>query len=242
MKTSLCVLLLFLTFYSLGQDSLRFFENGKAGLKHRDGRIILEPKYTDLIIEANGIRLYDDGLQGYLPKGSTKIIPVEYEDISLNFQYFEAKKNGGTIDLYRGSELIAGDLDIGLQLTDILVETNLVIIRRDEQSGIIDPEGKIVVPVEYGAIEQLPCFEYRLNNSILVNYVLLLDKSDYFYSPELGGFLRFGEPVLYLAKADGILITEQTFSDISFDRELNKFSLTQGEKVIRMNQEFQMDK
>lgn len=241
MKTSICVLVMFLTFHCLSQDSLRFIKNGKVGLMHRDGRIILEPKYTDFTIEADGIRLIDADLQGYLPNGSKKEIPLEYTDVSLNQHYFEAKKPGGTVDLYVGSELIASDLDCGLQMTDMLPAKNWIIIRKEEKSGIIDQKGTIILPMEYSGIEAVSSFQYWLNDSLLVDYMLVLDKSEYFYSPEAEGFMRFGEPVWYLAKADGKLITDSIFTEVSYNPELDELSLRCNNKMAFMNKEFQID-
>jgi hypothetical protein len=241
MKTSFFIIALFLGFNGLGQDSIRVFVNGKVGLNHADGRLILEPIYTDFKIEAPGIRLFDNDLEGYLPKGSEQEIPANYKSISPNNVYFEAQKEGGAIDLYFGSELIATDLDTRIQSTDILLEMDLVIIRRDEKAGIINQKGTIIVPLEYPSIEQVPSFTYILNDSILFNYILVLDKSEYFYSPESEGFLRYGESVLYLAKGDGTLVSDSIFNEVSSDPEMNRISLKHDKKIAFMNDQFQID-
>jgi hypothetical protein len=252
MKTSLYFIFLFISFHAFSQDGelvaskdendtvKRVFVNGKVGLVHTDGRMILEPKYTDLKMEAHGIRLYDNELQGYLPKGSMKIIPANYKGLSPNNVYFEAQTENGTIDLYFGSELIAGDLDNGLGREDILVATDLIIIRKEEKAGIIDQKGTIVVPLEYTVIEVVPSFSYVLKDSILLANILVLDKSDYFYSPESEGFLRLGEPVLYIAKGDGTLITDSVFREVSPNLEKNEVNLIHHGKLAFMNNRFEM--
>ncbi|MDF3029066.1 MAG: hypothetical protein K0S23_3373 [Fluviicola sp.] len=241
MKTSYCIILLFLCFNGFAQDSIRFSVNGKVGLKYKSGTLIVEPKYTDLKIEPDGIRLYDSEFQGYLPKGSNEIIPTNYTEISQIGSYFEARNESGRIDLYLGSKLIAGDLDTGLQMTDILSAKGWVIIRKEEKAGIIDQKGTIILPMEYSGIEAVSSFQYWLNDSSLVNYILVLDKSEYFYSPESEGFLLYGEPVLYLAKADGTLITDSVFTEVSYNAELDEFSLRCNNKLAFMKSGFRID-
>jgi hypothetical protein len=241
MKTSCCIILLFLCFNGLGQDSIRFSVNGKVGLKHKNGTLIVEPKYTDLKIEPDGIRLYDNELQGYLPNGSNQIIPANYVAISPIGSYFEAHNEDGRIDLYLGSDFIAGDLDSGPQMTEVLTATNWIIVRKDEKAGIIDQKGNVVVPMEYSGIEAVSSFQYQLDNSNIVDYILVLDKGDYFYSPESEGFLLYGEPVLYLAKADGTLISDSVFTEVSYNAELDEFSLRCNNKLAFMKSEFRID-
>jgi hypothetical protein len=250
MKTSFYFIFLLISFHAFSQDGIRaeandtvqrVFRNGKVGLVHQDGRQILEPEYTDLRMEALGIRLYNKELQGYLPKGSTEVIPAIYKNLSSNSGYFEAQTENGTIDLYFGSELIASDLDNVLGREDILVATNLIIIRKEEKVGIIDQKGKIIVPMEYAGIETVPSFTYVVKDNIQLNYILVLDKSDYFYSPESEGFLRLGEPVLYLAKLDGTLITDSVFSEVSPNLEKDEYDLRYHEKMAVMNNRFEID-
>lgn len=250
MKTSFYFIFLLISLRAFSQDAIlaetndtvkRVFRNGKVGLVHRDGRQILEPEYTDLRMEALGIRLYDKELQGYLPKGSKEVIPAKYKGLSSNNGYFEAQNENGSIDLYLGSKLIVSDLDNGLQREDILVTTNLIIIRKEEKVGIIDQKGKTIVPMEYAGIESVPSFSYVVKDSIQLNYILVLDKSDYFYSPESEGFLHLGEPVLYLAKGDGTLITDSVFSEVSPNLEKNEFDLRYHEKMAVMNNRFEID-
>nr|WP_294861807.1 hypothetical protein [uncultured Fluviicola sp.] len=253
MKTSFYFILLIISFHTFSQDGelvaskdasdtvKRIFANGKVGLVHANGRQILEPKYTELRMEAHGIRLYDNDLQGYLPKGSKKIIPVKYKGLSPNNVYFEAQTENGTIDLYFGSELIASDLDGGPGRDDILPTNDLIIIRKEEKAGIIDQKGTIIVPMEYAAITSVPSFVYILKDSILFNYILVLDKSDYFFSAESEGFLLLGDPVLYLAKGDGTLITDSVFNDVSQDTEMSLISLKHRQKMASMNNRFEIE-
>lgn len=253
MKISFYFILLFIPFRAFSQDAelvasrdkndtvKRVFVNGKVGLVHTDGRQILEPEYTDVRMEEQGIRLYNKNLQGYLPKGSKEIIPVNYKNITPNNEYFEAENEGGMIDLYFGSKLLASDLDSGLQLMDILFATNCVIIRKEEKAGIMDRKGTLIVPLEYSAIEAKTSFQYNLNDSVITDYILVLDKSEYFYSPESEGFLLYGEPVLYLAKADGILITDSVFSEVFYNPELDEFSLRCNNKLAFMKPDFRID-
>lgn len=252
MKTSFYFILLFTSFRAFSQDGelvashdkndtiKRIFVNGKVGLVHIDGRQILQPEYTDIRMEAHGIRLYDNDLQGYLPKGSKKIIPAKYKGLSPNNVYFEAQTENGTIDLYFGSELIVSDLDGGPGREDILPTNDLIIIRKEEKAGIIDQKGTIIVPIEYAAIESVPSFVYILKDSILFNYILVLDKSDYFFSPESEGFLRLGEPVLHIAKGDGMLITDSVFSEVSLNLEKNEVNLIHQGKMAFMNNRFEI--
>jgi hypothetical protein len=74
-----------------------------------------------------------------------------------------------------------------------------------------------------------------------MNYILVLDKSEYFYSPESEGFLLYGEPVLYLAKADGTLISDSVFTEVSYNAELDEFSLRCNNKLAFMKSEFRID-
>ncbi len=253
MKTSCyCIILLFFSFTGFCQDLKpavvkdegdtlkQIFSKGKVGLVHQNGRQILESKYTGVKVEEFGIRLYDGDLQGYLPNGSSKIIPANYKEITQVEAYFEASTENGTVDLYHGSELIASDLDTGPGESGVL-PGGILIIRKEEKAGIIDQKGNVIIPLEYSGIEAVSSFQYSLDNNTVIDYILVLDKSDYFYSPESEGFLLYGEPVLYLAKADGTRITDSIFTEFSYNIELDEFSLRCNNKLAFMKPGFRID-
>lgn len=198
-------------------DTLKFVKvNGKVGLVHRvSGKQILEPTYTDLKIEPLGIRFFDGELQGYLPNGANQFIPANYTEITQVYNYFGARTENGTIDLYRGTARIADGLDQVPSETDVLLESDLVIIRKEEKSGIIDQRGAIVIPLEYYVLERFPSFSYEMKSGMFVDYLLTMDRADYFYSPESEGFLRLGAPEIYLAQADGTFVSDSAFTEVS---------------------------
>lgn len=250
MKTSCCILLLFFSFTGFCQDVVpaarneddtlkQLFLNGKVGLVHQNGRQILEPKYTGVKIEQLGIRFYDDELQGYLPRGKQNPIPAKYTQINQVYEYFEGRTENGTVDLYYGTELIAEDLDTGPLESDVLLESGLIVIRKEEKAGIIDQKGAIIVPLDYFAVDRVQSFVYELKSGSKADYILVLDKGDYFFSAESMGFIRLGEPVLYLANADGTVISDSVFTEVSVvNPETKKMSLKGAKKLVEMNNQF----
>jgi hypothetical protein len=223
-------------------DTLKqIFLKGKVGLVHQNGKQILEPKYTGVRVEPLGIRFYDDELQGFLPHGQQVPIPANYKEILQVYGYFEGRTENGTIDLYYGTELIASDLDTEPLESDVLLESNLIVIRKDEKVGIIDQKGIIIVPMEYFAIDRIPSFSYTLNDHRPVNYILVLDKSDYFFSAESIGFLPLGEYVLQIAKADGSLISDSVFTEVStINPEKNEISLKLSKRLAVLDNQFKI--
>lgn len=253
MKTLLYVILLFYGFNGFAQQILspnlveendtlkRIKLNGKVGLIHKNGKVILEPKYTNVLIDQLGILFFENGLQGYLPNGAEKAIPANYKKIVQVYSFFAGRTENETMDLYHGTELIASDLDPWLSETDILLETGLVIVRRDEKTGLMNEKGEIVVPIEYSSIGQIPSFKYNLSPDISVDYILNLDQTDYFYSPESNGFLTF-EAKHLLAKADGSLITDSVFSLYwTVNPETNTISLNHGKKMATLYSDFRVE-
>lgn len=254
MKVLLHFILILVSFGSFGQNVLapglqeendtlkRIKSNGKVGLVHKNGKVVLETKYNNVLIDPLGILFFENGLHGYLPYGTDKAIPANYKEIVRVRSFFAARTENGTMDLYRGTELIASDLDPGLSETDVLSETGLIIVRKDDKAGIINESGEIVVPFEYSLVERLTTFKYELPGQISVDYILILDQTDYFYSPESGGSLPFGESRNLLAKADGSLITDSVFSMYwPVNPELNTVSLRHGKKMAVLHNDFRVE-
>lgn len=220
----------------------RIKSNGKVGLVHTNGRIILEPKYTNVLIDESGILFFENGLHGYLPNGAGKAIPANYKKIDRVYSFFTAFTENGTMDLYRGTELIASDLDPWLSEMDVLLETGLIIVRKDDKTGIVNEKGEVVVPIEYSVVERLSSFKYDLPGKTSVDYILVLDQTDYFYSPESEGSLPFGESKHYLAKADGSLITDSVFSMFwPVNPKTNTIELRYGKKIATLLSDFRVE-
>ncbi|WP_343636095.1 hypothetical protein [Fluviicola sp.] len=252
MKQLPAIFFLFLAFQGFCQmdperenDTLKFIKvNGKVGLVNRNtGKSVLEPAYTDLKIEPWGIRFFDGELQGFLPKGFDRPIPANYKEITQVYSYFEARTENGTMDLYFGTELIASDLDAEVKLSeeDVLLEAGLIMVRKDEKSGIIDQKGTVVVPFEYSTVERVKSFPYALKNAAPADYILVLDKSPYFYSPEAGGYYSLGAPEYVLMKADGTLISDSVFTEVSeVNPDKNEMSLRLTKKLATLNSQFEI--
>jgi hypothetical protein len=192
-------------------------------------------------VEPLGVRFYEDELQGFLPHGQQTPIPPIYKEIIPIYGYFEGLTENGTVDLYYGTELIASDLDTPPLETDVLLESKLIVIRKDEKAGIIDQKGTIIIPLEYSTIERIPSFSYVLNDRTPIEYILAMDHAEYFYSPESDGFLRFGAAEFSLVKADGTRISDSIFTEVSnVNPETNVISLKLSKKLAVLDNQFKI--
>src|SRR5690606_42077917 len=57
--------------------------------------------------------------------------------------------------------------------------------------------------LEYSFIDRIPSFMYALKDHTPADYILMMDKAEFFYSPEQNVFFRFGPAQLSIARADG---------------------------------------
>lgn len=133
-------------------------EHGLYGLKRRSGSIVLKPEYDD-IYDCNefGWEIKKGNKYGRINNYGVVFLPVEFEDIMDDFLDngyggYVVEKNGkyGYFDNYGHKivDIIYDDLD-EYQASNSKYISSAFIAKLDDKYGLINHDGRIIVPVEY---------------------------------------------------------------------------------------------
>ena len=162
-----------------------FKENEKYGVIDKDGNIILNPEYTDVIIPNPGkdVFLCENEKGSELINSKKESLFKEYDEIELiklnnltstlsyEINALKYKKNGlyGLID-YKGNKITE---NIYESIENINPTEGKFIVKQNKKAGIIDFNGNILVPIQYDFIISDEYFtdkdEYNKSGFITLN-------------------------------------------------------------------------
>jgi hypothetical protein len=168
---------LFVSITALAQAYTVFEENGKAGLKDEQGKIIIPARY-DAIGWSNGTFSVINNLTGYLINSRWGLINLKNEKITRELYnelvpaeggFFVVKKNlshsarltAGCIDA-QGKEIIPFGYD-NIEITSLRAIV-FTLIGNQYRHGLIDLENKTLIPQEYQDIRSLGTLRFSVRN------------------------------------------------------------------------------
>lgn len=128
----------------------------KWGVVDKNGKEIIAPKYTSFYTEEfeeddlawvsiNG----KDGILNYVT--AKELIPCEYDDLSYNYDFIETLKNGKHI-LYNKKYQPIPNATYD-KIEDFKGNADVAIVHRDGKKGLIDTQGKEVLPCKFKDIK-----------------------------------------------------------------------------------------
>lgn len=174
-KTAVAIIFSLIATTIYAQQLKTFYTNGKYGLKDSNGKVILEPKYSECKKDGGVFRV-EINLDWGLINGKTgkEIIPPTYlaiNEFSEGLAWVQLDRKGGYIDT-TGKVVIPIAYDAYGIGNDFYEGT--VVVAKDGKYGVIDKTGKTLVPFEYQSIGE---FSEGLASVGLVDKFGFVDKS-----------------------------------------------------------------
>ncbi len=121
--------------------------DGRAGFVDRSGKEVVEPKYDNALSYSCGMAMVEqDGLCGYINLEGELLIPLQYEcanSFSNNVALVKSCGKLHLINIYGETISIFAYDEVILDGSDILA------VRHNDQYGLIDSEGKLILPIIY---------------------------------------------------------------------------------------------
>jgi hypothetical protein len=168
------------TFYSsiaAGDFSL-FQENGKVGLKNKEGQVLIPAQY-EAMGWSNGEFSVVDNVTGYQLKGlwglinlqNNKVTPAQFTDLSPGEGSVIAarKKIQGSVKIQSGCIATSGKEVIPFQYDGLRITSLRAIVytRSGNQfrHGLIDLENRQLIPLQYQSIYPLGSLRYAVQNT-----------------------------------------------------------------------------
>lgn len=136
-------------------------ENGKYGVIDKNGDIVINPEFTNIIIpnpQKSVFVCYDQNNNTKVLNQNNEQIFSEYSDIA--------------------------PIKLKNIASDLMYEKNILTYKEDDKIGLINLEGKIVSEAIYESIEGLPYKEGELLVKISEKYGVINNKGNYLVEPE----------------------------------------------------------
>ena len=125
----------------------------RVGIKDNKGNIIVPAVYDDIEYINNGLFIAErDDKYGLYKYNSGEIIPLKYDDISIEDYFLEVELNDkmGIINL--DGELIIPAIYDDIEFMEDC-NVNMFLVELNDKQGLYDMNGKLIVPVKYEDIE-----------------------------------------------------------------------------------------
>ncbi len=132
-------------------------EAGKKGFKNTSGKIII-PAIYDKVASFNEGRamVSKNNLFGYVDEKGNEIVPIQYQDVDLWFYHGVAlvKKYNqwGLVDS-NGNTLVSPQYDEISPSNLFREHVKWLTVQKKDKYGLIDERGKLILPLNYEAIE-----------------------------------------------------------------------------------------
>lgn len=199
----------------------KVWQGKKTGLVDSLGRFIVEPAEQQIDLDSRGIyitrREGNDTVMGYISNENQQLIPIEYKSIETSYDYSYGVRHSGEVDLYYKGKLFLEGLAKVPGYYETFYPDGTMLVEKEDKYGIISTQGELLLPIEYNSYERLETQSYNYGDKQLqIAYVIVMDKAEWFYSPEMNGRMRLGEPQLIIVTPDGKPAMETVFSDLSY--------------------------
>lgn len=165
------------------------FKDEKWGVLNFNGDTIVGPTWDRLLTTKSGknYRVQKDGLFGLISHDGKILIQAKYDKlIEKDNYYLGLSDEAGYVFDINGQKRSTVQYRWGPQLK---VPFNLFAIANDNKLGVIDPEGKLIVPAEYDKIDS-------------ITDLIIVTKGTDKYAYRLDGEKVFDEPYMDFEKTD----------------------------------------
>ena len=132
------------------------WNTGRCGLIDAENRIVVDAHYKDIRTPVNGLIAAcdaDTGKWGVINRKGELLIPFEYNDIYVSsadcFTFRDLKGKWGVCNMKE--ECIIKPVYEG----PVIFNDNTAIVVKDEQRGVIDTKGNLVIPMAFSEIVNL---------------------------------------------------------------------------------------
>ncbi len=149
-----------------GEGLFGFEQDGKIGYMNASEKVIIAPT-LELKLQAsekipafkNGFAVIKiNGKQGLIDKTGKQVIPCEYTSLLIE----SSSKTLVKVGKYENNKTVYGVLTtqnklvIPIENNAILIDGNLVAVRKDTKWGLMDAEGKQLIPPNYKSFQLYP--------------------------------------------------------------------------------------
>ena len=191
------------------QEGLAYFSvDGRYGYMDKSGNVVIEPVYDDAGYFRGGVAVVmKGGFVGVIEKDGGEVLPLEYENITLEDACIIARKEGRFYFFDRdGEEISSGDWD---EISKGRDGRDVFYLYKNGKEGLADREGRIIWNPIYARLSAIPRKEFAIvQNGNGTFGVLSYDgevKVPFCYSDircvSDGGSLN-------VSKADGLYVTD----------------------------------
>jgi len=146
-----------------GEGLFGFEQDGKIGYMNADQKVIIKP-ILELKLTAseripaftNGFAVIKlDGKQGLIDKTGKQVIPCDYNSLSLE-KSSKTLLKAGKYENYKttyGVVTTQNKLVIPLDYASIIIDGNLVAVKKETKWGLIDATGKELIPPNFSSFQ-----------------------------------------------------------------------------------------
>ena len=129
------------------------WDTRKCGLIDADNRIVVEPNYRDIRTPVDGLIAACDevtGKWGIINSKGKSLIPFEYNDVYISsvdcFTFQDLKGKWGVCDMNNRCIIEP------IYNSAVLFKDGTAIVEKGEKKGLIDVQGKLIVPIKFSDI------------------------------------------------------------------------------------------
>lgn len=135
------------------QEGLAYFSvDGRYGYMDKSGNVVIEPVYDDAGYFCGGLAVVmKGGFVGVIGKDGGEVLPLEYEDITLEDACIIARKEGRFYFFDRdGREVSSGDWD------ELWKGRDVFYLYKNGKEGLADRDGRIIRNPIYARLSAIP--------------------------------------------------------------------------------------
>ncbi|MCB9188828.1 MAG: WG repeat-containing protein [Flavobacteriales bacterium] len=134
-------------------------KDGKIGLIEISGKRVLAPEYDQILIDWNGIVLFQSGKRG-LYQENYPIIPCKYASVGKNGEYLYGQKENGLFDIYTINGLLLTDQEHSFSSWRIN-QDSCTVAKQNGKYGLFSVSNNDwILQPEFGYVQKLRTEEY----------------------------------------------------------------------------------